>query len=147
MTGGVDSRFVKLPTLAVAVLVVLASLGCSRERTAAQRAPSEPSYFKEKMACATAGERRRASALREAPDMVLAISEQCYVPTMHTCVYEVAFITQTRTWRFVEDLATGHKFAEYTSTGVPDIDTPAFAEFQQVRARMKRACADAGNLP
>lgn len=104
--------------LSVSLLVVaVVGAGCDQQQQASSN--SQPvDYFAKKRECYELATKRQArddeaSAKRNTPDAVNVRGEQCYVPTMNTCIYESGILipTASKSIMTVEDLLTGHELA------------------------------------
>lgn len=124
--------------LLVSLLVAVVGAGCDRQQQAA--ANSQPvDYFAKKRECYELVIKRQvrddeASAKHNTPDVVNLRAEQCYVPTMNTCIYESGFLElkSSKSFMTTEDLLTGRDLADGDSK-----DT----NYKQERERLFALCA------
>ena len=119
------------------LLIAIAGVGCDRARPAEK--PQQVDYFAKKREClelATMRQTRdeQAAAKTNIPDFANVKREQCYVPSMNTCIYESGslYLKTFKTSMTVEDLLTGQILA-----GGPG-DDPTY---KQERDRLFALCA------
>lgn len=99
--------------LSASLLVSVVGAGCDQQQqTTASSQPVD--YFAKKRECYELVIKRQAhddeaSAKRSTPDVVDLHAEQCYVPTMNTCIYEYGFLElkSSKSFMTTEDLLTG----------------------------------------
>jgi hypothetical protein len=126
---------------AASILFVIAGAACDRWRSAEK--PHQVDYFAKKRECFELANQRQAREQATAkhaasPDFragfIDLLPQQCYVPSMNTCIYESGF-TEVKTAKSVmtvEDLLTSEVLA-----GGPS-DDPSY---KQERARLFALCA------
>jgi hypothetical protein len=106
-------------TKALLALLLVAWLGCDQMRQRAKPRPQQADYFAKKRECLELSikrQAREAAADAKHPSIAGFIdlrSEQCYVPSMNTCIYESGFLDAktTKSSMSIEDLLTGQVLA------------------------------------
>ena len=101
-----------------AVLLAVAGTGCDRLKRAVEPRLEHQDYFAKKCECFELATKRqsqeaRADAKERIPGFVDARTEQCYVPSMNTCIYESGseYLKTLKTQMTVDDLLTGKTLA------------------------------------
>jgi len=121
-----------------ASLLVVVAVGCDGQQQAATN--SQPvDYFAKKRECyelviKRQGRDDEASAKQNTPDVAHLQAEQCYVPTMNTCIYESGFLElkSSKSFMTTEDLLTGRVLADGESKD---------PNYKQERERLFALCA------
>lgn len=131
------------------VIALLASTTCGESSPAAQSSPrvepERPSYFAKKLECARLADvRRERDRERNSTLGTFLPAEQCYAPSIDTCIYEDNFIGRDGVVeRNVIDLTTSHYFVSYASDRAnPQDEAISHAHFVAERARLFSLCAD-----
>jgi hypothetical protein len=119
--------------------LILVAVGCDRAQRTAPPHPEQVDYFAKKCECYELAAKRRAHDTEENdnrhnPNAYTLGGEQCYVPTMNTCIYESGtfVVPASKSVMAVEDLLTGQQLA----SGL--VDVPAY---KQERERLFSLCA------
>ena len=101
------------------MLAIVAVVGCDRREQVTTPVPKQVDYFAKKRECYELVIKRQArddeaSAKRSTPDVVHLQAEQCYVPTMNSCIYESGFLElkSSKSFMTTEDLLTGRVLAD-----------------------------------
>jgi hypothetical protein len=121
-------------------LLVVAVVGARCDQQQQARASSQPvDYFAKKRECyelviKRQGRDDEASAKQNTPDVAHLQAEQCYVPTMNTCIYESGFLElkSSKSFMTTEDLLTGRVLADGESKD---------PNYKQARERLFALCA------
>jgi hypothetical protein len=123
----------------LALLLFVVAIGCDGMKQATEPRPKEVDYFAKKRECMELAVKRQtrdeqAAAKANIPGFADVKTEQCYVPSMNTCIYEsgTLYLKTFKTSMTVEDLLTGRDLA-----GGPG-DDPTY---KQERDRLFALCA------
>jgi len=114
------------------LLLSLFLFGCDQVR---QMAGSHPDYFAQKRECYELSiKRSERDETKSLPGFINLKPEQCYVPTMNTCICESGMMERAtgKQLMMVEDLLTGHELVN----GSPDE-----ARYKRERDRLFNLCA------
>ncbi len=104
--------------LLLVALLAVAGMGCDRLQKAVEPRQKQADYFAKKCECFELATKRqsqeeRADAKDRIPGFVDARTEQCYVPSMNTCIYESGslYLKTLKAQMTVDDLLTGKTLA------------------------------------